>query len=330
MKSLSNVFTKQRGSCSNRDELYKYVFARPTRLPTPDHVPLLPDAGLVSPFIGNSQIMYSENIHVAINGEPQHHTPSERATGLSITPFSVFSFQPSRYLQPPIMATEESRVKLESTSYRSSSDKIASNNKHKQSEKHRRDEMGAYVQAGDILRGHLHPAIAVQCKVCIEDTSLHDNLCSPSTMSENVATFAIGVTSNKTKNQKVENSLMWEFSTILHFWPHKVGSRLDRLRAYTDQMRREKELGRNNDFAKSSKWEADSQVEVLTELLRKMRYACELHYVPACATGKHEIEDWPNASLWSLMTPPSSSSRTSPMMTQKRSRETTGEEDEES
>jgi hypothetical protein len=65
-------------------------------------------------------------------------------------------------------------------------------------------------------------------------------------------------------------------------------------------MWRQKQLCKNYDFAKSKKWEADSRVEVLTEELRKMRYACELHGVPPCACGKHEFEDWPSAYLATL------------------------------
>ena len=222
-------------------------------------------------------------------------------------------------------------MRLEPNPYRSSAaGKIASSDKHKQSEKHRRDEMGAYVQAGDILRGHIHPGVLSHCNVCIEDTSLHENLCSSSTMSENVAAVATGAISKKTNNQKLEKGLMWDFSTILHMWPHLVGSRLDGIRDLASQMWREKQLGRNNGFAKGKKWEANSRAEVVTEILRKMRYACELHDVPPCACGKHAVEDWPNASLGTVMTPPSSSSRTSPMMGEKRSRETTEEEEEES
>jgi hypothetical protein len=327
MKLPSSVFNKRPESCPGQDDLYKHPFTRPTRLPTPDHV-LLSESGLVPQCMGNPQLMYAEDIHVAINGGPQPHTSSGKVTGLPIRPFKAISpFQPGRRLQPLIVASEGSRVKLESTSYRSSSGKIASNVKHKQSEKYRRDEMGAYVQAADILRGPLHPGILSHCNVCIEDMSLHESLCS-STLPDNAAAVTTGATLKKTKNQSLEEALMWQFSIVLHIWSHEVGLRLDHIRAVAGQMRRQKQLGKNNDFAKSNKWDGDSRAEVLTEALRKMRYACEVHDVPPCACGKHEIEDWPNDALGSLMTPPSSSSRTSSMMGQKRSRETTEEEEE--
>jgi hypothetical protein len=277
--------------------------------------------------MGNPPLMYSENIHVAINGGPQHHAPSGKATGLPISPFRAISpFRDSRRLRPLVVAPEGSRVKHESTS---SSGKIASNDKHKQSEKHRRDEMGAYVLAADIIRGSLHPGILSHCNVCIENMSFQENLCSSSTLPENVAAVATGGVTKRTKNQSLEEGLMWDFSMVLHISPHEIGSCLDDIRALAGQMWREKQLGKNNHFTKSNKWEADSRVEVLTEELRKMRYACEQHDVPPCACGKHEVEDWPNASLGTLMTPPSSSSTTSPMMGQKRSRETSEEAEEE-
>ena len=278
-------------------------------------------------YMGNPQPMYSENIRVAINDGPQHHAPSGKATGPPISPLRAVSpFRNSRRLRPLVVAPEESRMK-QSTSYRSSSGKTASNDKHKQSEKHRRDEMGAYVLAADIIRGSLHPGILSHCNVCIEDMSFHESLCSSSTLSENVAAVAIGGVTKRTKNQSLERGLMWDFSMVLHISPHEIGSCLDDIRAVAGQMWREKQLGKNSHFTKSNKWEADSRVEVLTEELRKMRYACEQHDVPPCACGKHEAEDWPNASLGAFMTPPCSSSTTSPMVGQKRSRETSEEEE---
>ncbi len=220
-------------------------------------------------------------------------------------------------------------MKLERSYYRLSAGKIANNDKHKQSEKHRRDEMGAYVQTADILRGSLDPGILLDCNVCMRDMPLNKNLYSSATTPGNVTTIATGAVSKKTKNQSIEEGLMCQFSMVLHLSPEDVGLRLDEIRALASQVWREKHLGKDNDFAKGSKWDGDLRAEVYMEMLRKMRYACELHDVPACACGKHEVEDWLTDTLGTLMTPPSSSSRTSAMVGQKRSRETTKEEEEE-
>lgn len=203
-------------------------------------------------------------------------------------------------------------MKLEPSSNMSPAGKIASNGKHKQSEKHRRDEMGAHVQAADIIRGSLHPGLVFDCSVCMQDISLDEDICSSPTMSGNVTAIPIGAASKKTKNRSVEEGLMWQFFTVLHRRRAEVGSRLDDIRALAGQMWHEKQHG----------------AEVLMELLRKLRYACEVHDISPCACGKHRIEDWPFDASGQLITPPNSSSRTSPMVGQKRSRETTEEEEE--
>jgi hypothetical protein len=268
--------------------------------------------------MGNPQLLRSEDIHFAIKSAPQHHTPLGKAIGLPISPFRAISpFQPGHRLQPLILAPEAHHMRFEPSSYRPSVGKIASNDKHKQSEKHRRDEMGAYVQAADIIRGSLPPGLLFHCPVCIQDVSLNENISLLPTMPETATTIAIGAASKKTKNQSIEEGLMWQFSTILHGMREEVGSRLDDIRALASQMWHEKQLGKNNG------------ANVLMEMLRKMRYACESHNVSPCSCGKHEVEDWPTDASGQLITPPNSNSRTSPVVSQKRSRETTEEEEEE-
>lgn len=311
MEPSTGLFNKRPDLYPSQGDLYKCFFARPSRLPTPDHVLLVPQC------IGNPQLMRSENIHFAINSGPQHHTPPEKAIGLPVSSFRAISpFRPGRRVQPLILAPEGHRVKLEPSSYRSSAGKIASNDKHKQSEKHRRDEMGAYVQAADIIRGSLQPAIIFQCHVCIQDMSLNENLSSSPTTPDKVTTLAMGAASKKTKNQSIEEGLMSQFSMLLHKKREDVGLRLDEIRALAHQMWRKKQIGKSNG------------TEVLVELLYKMRYLCESHDIPPCACGKHEVEDWHIDGPGPLIMPPSSSSRNSPMVGRKRSRETTKEEED--
>jgi hypothetical protein len=131
MELPSSVFNKRLESCPNPDDLYKHFCARPSRLPTPDHVLLPPEFGLVPQCMGNPQLVYPENIDVVIKSGSQHHSPPEKSIGLPVSPSRAISpFRPGNRLRPLLVASEGPRLKLEPSSYRSSASKIASNDKH--------------------------------------------------------------------------------------------------------------------------------------------------------------------------------------------------------
>jgi len=315
-KLYTSAFNKGQEPHPSQDNLLKCFFARPARFPTPEHLLFAPESSLPPQSMDNRQLVQAENNRSAVKSGPQQHLTAKTGIGLPIGPFRAISpFRPGCRLQPLILAPEGHRMKLEPSSYRSSAGKIASNDKHKQSEKRRRDEMGAYVQAAEIVRASLHPGIFFNCPVCIQNMPFNDNACSSSSMPENVTPIAVGATFKKTKNQSIEEGLMWQFSTVLHLVREEVGSRLDGIRSLAGQMTLEKQCGRNNG------------AEVLMELLRKMRHVCELHDISPCACGKHEVGDWPTDDSCQLIMPPSSSLRTSPRAGLRRSRDTTEEEE---
>ena len=329
MELPSNIFTKLPPPHPSQGDVYQCFFARPAQPPTPEHVILVSESGLVPRCIGNQPPTCSEDFHFAIGSGPHHLTLPEKIIELPIRPLTTISqFRPVRRLEPLIEAPERPRLKLEPSSNRSSAFKVTSNDKHKQSEKHRRDEMSAYVQAAEIIRGTQNLGLHSPCSFCHRDMSIDESRCSSPTLPDDVTATVNGVISKKTKNQSIEEGLMYQFYGALHSRPNEVGSRLDDVRALVSQMWRDRQIGKNNDFTKSSKWEVDSGAEALMETLRKMRDACESHDVPPCACGKHQVDDWPTGTSGVQLTPPSSSSMISTTAGQKRSREVTDKEDE--
>jgi hypothetical protein len=261
----------------------------------------------------SSQVLYARD--VPIKSEPELHSPTNADISSDIPPFRPsppYGLERSSYA--PASSVIVAPIKPEEPSYAASAGKTASNDRHKLSEKHRRDGMGAYVQAADILRKGLDPGVLSNCTVCAEVADpLHKS--SPPSIQSDAGTAPSGPAIKRTKNDMLADSLMWEFSIVLHLWPSALGKHLDGIRAFASQVASEKAFGLRNDFAKSNKWRADVRAEVLEQVLRTMEHDCERHGVDAWASD--------------IMTPPpSSSSRTSPMIGQKRSREASPEDDE--
>jgi hypothetical protein len=188
--------------------------------------------------------------------------------------------------------------------------------------------MGAFVQAIDIIGKDFHPGQRSRCPACIGNASQHENLCVSPTQPENITGAAAGLALKKTKNNILDETLMWKFSVVLHHCsPQEIGSYLDGIRALTERMAREKENGVRSDFPRSKRWNPDVRIEQLKEVLRTMVLDCARHGVEACACGKHCGEAWDVNFYGVKLTPPSSSTRTSPMAGRKRSREASEEED---
>lgn len=169
--------------------------------------------------------------------------------------------------------------------------KAAQNDRHKLSEKHRRDGMGAFVQAGHALHDGLNPGLLAGCKICvrIEADDAHllvaplPNMPSSgsnsSADSENTSPLT-GAKNKKPKNDMLEEGLMWQFSMILHHAPEFAGERLDRIRALAHEMDREKRVGMVSDHARMKKWSSDVRGEVLWDILARMEGVCRAHDVP--------------------------------------------------
>lgn len=161
---------------------------------------------------------------------------------------------------------------------------MASNDRHKLSEKHRRDGMGAFVQAGDVLRKGLNPGALLGCRLCTSaaspasPTSSESSTSSRSRGPSHPSTAPTGAPkAKKPKNNMLEEGLMWEFAWLLHVVPGQVPDHLDEIHRLAQQKARDKEFGMRNDWAKRKKWDADVRAEVLGQALRVMEAECERH-----------------------------------------------------
>lgn len=332
---LSSSFIKTHvGHGFSREDAYKYGSTRQAYLPSPNQGSIKHEPDAVPQFVSNLQTMVPKEVCPTTRSELQLHSPLDalKASRVSIVPFSaISSFGPEHHLPPLLAVTTGTHSKLEVPIYTSPAGRISSNDKHNVSEKHRRDVMGAVVQAIDIIGKDLSPGIGSlvrsSCNTCIGAPSQYEDLCISLTQPENITAAAIGSSSKKTKNYILVETLMWKFSVVLHHFPHKIGWQLDGIRALVEQMAREKEIGLSNDFAKSNKWNEDVRALRLKKILRAMVLDCARHGFEICACGKHHSEAWDMNSSGAIPTPPSSSSRTSPIIGQKRSREASDEDD---
>jgi hypothetical protein len=320
----SSFFKKRPGYLFDHEDAYNASPVQRACLESPEQRSIKREPDLAPQLSVNFQPQGPEKVFIATESERYLRNPPDslKASGASITPLSAASpFRQGRYL-PSLVATPfGAHANQIPPVYTSPAGRIATNNKHKVNEKHRRDQMGAIVQAIDIMGKDIDPGKRAHCIICTGNASQHEILCVSPTKSENITATAMGSTFKKTKNDILHETLKWKFSAVLHLYPNKIGSYLDNIRALAEQMAREKEIGIENNFAKSSKWTQDVRAETLEGVLGEMVLDCARHGVNACACGKHSNESRDLNSSGAIMTPPSSVPSTSPVVGQKRSRE---------
>jgi hypothetical protein len=262
--------------------------------------------------------------YLPIKAEPQLHGPTYALRTAPCAPFTNVSLLKPDYIHQPqgtVVAT--SRVKWEPPPYGSSASKMASNDRHKLSEKHRRDGQYALTLATNILSKGLDPGLLSGCTICAEDAADQPLSFQSSFFSDSSTSTTEPVPApKKTKNDMLEDNLKCFFSVLLHLWPSELGKRLDELRAEASRTAREREYGLRNDFAKSSKWHTDVRATVYEQLLSTMEMQCQ----------RHGVLPWGADAGRSMMSPPkspdsASSERNypSPIIGQKRPREATVE-----
>jgi hypothetical protein len=261
------------------------------------------------------------DFHQSVKYEPYSQSPPY-SVDLALPHVAAISSSRMTQRHHPYAGHPASRPRLNvstTSAYGLTPAKIASNDRHKLSEKHRRDAMGAFVQAGDVLRKGLNPGPLSGCHYCQSDAAQSSNHSSP-TISPSThlnihssVSNGVNVRAKQPKNDMLEESLMWEFSWVLHMVPGEVARHLEGIRELAGQMAREKENGKRNDWAKRKKWDADVRAEVLEQALRVMERESE----------RHRVNPWMRTGP--VPTPPSS--RSSPTLGPLQSREGSDEEE---
>ena len=280
------------------------------------------------PTLDDLCVAVKSELYPAIKAQSQLYSPTNASMAIPCALFTNESFPTPDYMYQPLgtIATT-SQSKREPPPYGSLASKMASNDRHKLSEKHRRDGQYAFILAANILRKGLDPGFLSGCTICTEDAAdqqlpFQSSFCSDSSAS----THEVVPAPKKTKNDMLEDNLKCLFSVLLHLWPSELGKRLDEIRAEAAQTAREREHGLRNDFAKSSKWHADVRATVYEQLLSTMEMQCQ----------RHGVIPWGTDAGRSMMSPPkspdlASSERSYPgsITSQKRSGEVTAEVTEE-
>jgi hypothetical protein len=225
----------------------------------------------------------------------------------------VFDYQRQLF---PAASTSTNGLKKETPVYGSLASKIASNDRHKLSEKHRRDGQYAYTLAANILSTGLEPGLLTRCPVCIADSESVNVSFMASFGSDNGTTSASesGPAPKKTKNDMLEDNLKVLFNVLLHVWPGQLAKRLDELRAEAAQIARERDFGLRNDFGKSNKWHADVRASVYEQLLSSMEMQCQ----------RHGIDPWAIEHADATMSPMSPPNSPTSSSTLSRTRSSTG------
>ncbi|KAI9729923.1 MAG: hypothetical protein M1818_008363 [Claussenomyces sp. TS43310] len=240
---------------------------------------------------------------------PPSHAPIQTPLASPLTPTAsspafTLGFRPSLPGIPPrasvqIPPNTHSRPPA-FTAHTLSAAKKASNDRHKLSEKHRRDGQGSFVRAGYEMRAGLNPGVLSDCRICMAEspsrrgsTALCPSSVSSSqedsimrSLSPSNGANAGGPGNGKlkmAKNEMLEEGLMWEFSWVLHMVPQDVAMHLDRIRILAAQMEADKAFGLQSDWTRRKKWDADVRGEVLMLVVAKMEEECLRHSVDAWA-----------------------------------------------
>lgn len=249
------------------------------------------------PALDDLCVGVKSELYLPIKAESQLYSPKNALRTTPYAPFAhVSPLKPDYICHPLRTVVATSQFKREPPRCGSSASKIASKDRHKLSEKHRRDGQYAFILAANILSKGMDPALFSGCTICAEDAAdsplSFQPICSESSASNLESVPA----PKKTKNEMLEDSLMCWFSVLLHLWPNELGKRLDELRAEASQTAREREYGLLNDFAKSSKWHADVRATVYEQMLSTMEMQCE----------RHGVLPWGTDDVRSMISPPKS------------------------
>lgn len=155
--------------------------------------------------------------------------------------------------------------------------KAATNARHKDSEKKRRDITVSCVQTVEIFVRDLHPGIAAGCQVCIEDDAARKAVqaANPANLSGDDGRGDDLVSRMKRpKNDKLEESCMFTYLYVLHHHRELYAQRLEELAELGVEQRREQERGvteAGTNQVKLRKWQGDQRALQTEKLLRQAR-----------------------------------------------------------
>lgn len=209
--------------------------------------------------------------------------------------------------------------------------KAATNARHKDSEKKRRDVAVSCVQTVEIFARDLHPGIAAGCQVCcIEDDVERKRIAAanPANLSGDDGRGDDLVSRMKRpKNDKLEESCMFMYRYVLHHEREMYPQRLEELAQLAAEQRREQDRGIRDagmNQTKLRKWKGDQRAFQTEKLLRQARELGRTHgiivdsgqEVNKCSKRKRDddtnegckrqcVAPTPPSSVGSLMSRPS-------------------------
>jgi hypothetical protein len=158
----------------------------------------------------------------------------------------------------------------------STTNKQASKDRHKLSEKHRRDANGALVHMAHLYCTNMERAVRSECQTCIDEqhnerpTSAHT--CSPLSQSSQSKL-------RKPKNTKIEDIIQFLQRIMYHHFQDCLPKAIQDLQEYSEQLAREKEngLATADGEKKRKKWSDDVHADIVANELQSMLEQIDRH-----------------------------------------------------
>ncbi len=265
---------------------------------------------------------FSSDLHLlprrlAENPEYRHQPPSSSTFVSNPSPTTYASNYP--VFEEPSLAIPSQTA-----------NKVATNARHKDAEKRRRDITVSCVQALEIFTRDIHPGVAAGCEVCIDGEATRKRLSrdkSPAPSREGSASQSneknkepaldgLASRMKRPKNDKLEESCMAMYLYVLHHHPEIYPQRLEELKelAKEQKMERERGLREANNDAKLRKWKGDQRSLHTEKLLRQAKELGRTHGIVSwdgafeanAAKRKRNDSEGHEKRKMSAPTPPSS------------------------
>lgn len=153
----------------------------------------------------------------------------------------------------------------------------ATNARHKDSEKKRRDITVSCVAAIEIFTRDIHPGVAAGCQVCIEDEKARKLLPAfDGLYNVDKSKDADGLLNRmkRPKNDKLEESCTSQYLYVLHHHPEVYPQRVEELVEFMKEQKNEQERGAKeagNSEARLRKWQGDQRAAQTEKLLRQAK-----------------------------------------------------------
>lgn len=234
------------------------------------------------PIKANESMGYHPSVYLQHPPSPSASTPSQ-ATYANTSP-TLYSDhyasdmrhtnQMSSYVPSDMLWTPNStRDCIPSQSTKAA----ATNARHKDSEKKRRDITVSCVAAIEIFTRDIHPGVATGCQVCIEDETARKPLPAfDGTYNVDKSKDADGLLNRmkRPKNDKLEEGCMFQYLYVLHHHPEVYPQRVEELVELMKEQKKEQERGAKeagNSEAKLRKWQGDQRAAQTEKLLRQAK-----------------------------------------------------------